>query len=91
MTWKVLVATGIVTLEFSGLLAGNVARGQAPATGWVARAAPVVLPVERPAPHGGDFTPPAPRGDLRGDIEANSKDGRRDREPPPEHRKPAPH
>jgi hypothetical protein len=90
MTWKVLIAAGIVTLECGGLMAGNAARGQAPVAGWVAHAAPVVLPVEPSGPRGGDFTPPAPRGDLRGDIAANSKDGRRDRNTPADHRKPAP-
>jgi hypothetical protein len=90
MTWKVLIAAGIVTLEFGGLMAGNAARGQAPVPGWVPHAAPVVLPVEPSAPRGGDFTPPAPRGNLRGDIEANSKDGRREHNTPTEHHKQAP-
>jgi hypothetical protein len=90
MTWKVLIAAGIVTLEFGGLMAGNAARGEAPVPGWMPRAAPVVLPVEPPPPRGGDFTPPAPRGDLRGDIAANSKDGRRARGAPAEHHKQAP-
>ncbi|CAB3784956.1 hypothetical protein [Pararobbsia alpina] len=91
MTWKVVVAAGIVTLEFGGLMASNAAHGQTPINGWGGpRAAPVLLPVEPAAPRRGDFTPPAPRGDLRGDIAANSKDGHRDHNPPADHPKKAP-
>jgi hypothetical protein len=90
MTWKVLIAAGVVTMQAGGLMMGTMAHGQAPASGWMAHAAPVVLPVEPSAPRGGDFTPPAPRGDLRGDIAANSKDSRRDRSAPPDRHKQPP-
>ena len=82
MTLKVLIAAGVVAMQCGGFMIASTAYGQAPSTEWVARAGPVMLPVEPSAPRGTDFTPPAPRGNLRGDIAANSKDGRRDHDTP---------
>jgi hypothetical protein len=91
MIWKVLIAAGVTAVELGGFMIANTAYGQAPSTEWVARAGPVMLPVEPSAPRGSDFTPPAPRGNLRGDIAANSKDGRHDHDTPAAQHKRTPH
>lgn len=87
MIAKALLAIGIAALELGGLLLATPARSQAASSNWASRTAPVTLPVERAAPHGSTFTPPAPRGNLRGDIAANSHEDRHDHDRnQPEHK-----
>ncbi len=87
MTWKALFAAGLTALEAGSFVAVDSANGQASAARGAGHAASVAQPPAEPqAPRGDTFTPPAPRGNLRGDIAANSKDERRDANPPPESR-----
>ena len=89
MNPKELLALSVAAMGLGGLLMVTPARSQAAAPQWSSRTAPVTLPVERASPRGSEFTPPAPRGNLRGDIAANSRGDRGDRNTPnTNHREP---
>ena len=76
MLVKTLLAIGVAALELGGFMMATPARSQAASAQWPPRSAPTALPVDRAPPHGSTFTPPAPRGNLRGDIAANSREDR---------------
>ena len=86
MNPKELLALSVAAMGLGGLLMVTPARSQAASPQWSSRTAPVTLPVERASPRGSEFTPPAPRGNLRGDIAANSRGDRNT--PNPNHREP---
>ncbi|CAM2144368.1 Peptide-binding protein [Pararobbsia alpina] len=88
MNAKKLLAVGVAALQLGGFLMASPARSQA-ASAWASHAAPTTLPVDRAPPRGSDFTPPAPRGNLRGDIAANSHDDRHDHDRNENDHKPA--
>ncbi|RKP50237.1 hypothetical protein [Pararobbsia silviterrae] len=78
MIAKALLAVGAAALGLGGFLMAAPARSQAASAIWAAHGAPVALPVDRAPPASSTFTPPAPRGNLRGDIAANSREDRHD-------------
>lgn len=89
MMVKTLLAVGVAALELGGLMVASPARSQAASPAWPHGSAPTALSVDRAPPHGSAFTPPAPRGNLRGDIAANSREDRQNHDHNDAERKPA--